>query len=76
MQDIRDLIICYGKPQKPVPSETVSRWIKKKYTTSLHWGGYGIYSPPNPLFLVVFIGFYISRYHFSQIFRTFFPYYH
>ena len=42
MQDIRDLIICYGKPQKPVPSETVSRWIKKKYTTSLHWGGYGI----------------------------------
>ena len=26
--------------------------------------------PPDLLFLVVFIGFYISGYHFSQIFRT------
>ena len=26
--------------------------------------------PPDILFLVVFITFYISRYHFSQIFRT------
>ena len=26
--------------------------------------------PPDLLFLVVFISFYISRYHFSQIFRT------
>ena len=27
-QDIRDLIISYGKPHKPVSSETISRWIK------------------------------------------------
>ena len=26
--------------------------------------------PPDLLFLVIFISFYISRYHFSQIFRT------
>ena len=28
MWDIRDLIISYGKPHKPVLSETISRWIK------------------------------------------------
>ena len=27
-RDIRDLIISYGKPHKPVSSETISRWIK------------------------------------------------
>ena len=27
-RDIRDLIISYGKPHKPVSSETKSRWIK------------------------------------------------
>ena len=27
-QDIRDLIISYGKPHKPVSSGTISRWIK------------------------------------------------
>ena len=26
--DIRYLIISYGKPHKPVSSETISRWIK------------------------------------------------
>ena len=36
------IIICYGKPHKPVSSETISRRIKKKYTTSLHWGWYEI----------------------------------
>ena len=28
MRDIRDLIISYGKPHKPVSSQTISRWIK------------------------------------------------
>ena len=27
-RDIRDLIISYGKPHKPVPSEAISTWIK------------------------------------------------
>ena len=27
-RDIKDLIISYGKPHKPVSSETISRWIK------------------------------------------------
>ena len=27
-QDIRDLLISYGKPHKPVSSEAISRWIK------------------------------------------------
>ena len=32
--------------------------------------------PPDLLFFVVFINFYISRYYFSQIFRTSFNYYY
>ena len=31
-QDIRDLIISYGKPHKAVSSETIPRWIKDEFS--------------------------------------------
>ena len=28
MREVKDLIISYGKPLKPMSPETISRWIK------------------------------------------------
>ena len=33
-QDIRDLLISYGKPHKPVSSEAISRWIKDELSNA------------------------------------------
>ena len=31
MREVKDLIISYGKPHKPVSPETISRWTKDKH---------------------------------------------
>ena len=31
-EEIKDLIISFGKPHKPVSHETISRWIKSELT--------------------------------------------
>ena len=35
-QEVKEILIDYGKPHKPVTSDTDSRWIKDELTLQSH----------------------------------------